>query len=329
MYKCMNHQLIVRITGLAAASLLLLSCGSGSDPQADVEPVDNSNEVVVSEPPLLDPAEQVALDPQQADLLDQLDTNTIGGDNTDTELAEDNGDLIPLIFPTETGLDLSYAQAGAALVEQLNETLILPRDIDVNFADCGTANAFYVPAAIGSEAEGGAGGSIFMCHELSQLFLDLYGDSERAFLSSAFVLMHELGHALIDQLEVPIIGLEEAAADSIGAVFVGEAGLAEGAVLAGWFFFSQPETPFFDTHRAGPQRLGDLACLGVGADPTLLDDPTIANIAAQLVQGGRNCPQDYAIQLDNVSLVFAPYIRGGLGDALGSVSTFIVGDSQP
>ena len=67
---------------------------------------------------------------------------------------------------------------------------------------------------------------------------------------------------------------------------MGEAGLAEGVVLAGWFFFSQPESPFFDTHRAGPQRLGDLACWGVGADPSLLDDPMINSIAQQLISSG-------------------------------------------
>ena len=287
----------------------LAACGGGSG-GSDVGSGDELAQVVAA--PELDPANQVTLD-ADTDLLDPEDIGSLGGD-TDTLLAEDNGDLLPMVFETETTLDLEYAQAGAALVESLNESLALPADISVSFADCGTANAFFIPGAINPDENGADGGAIIMCHELTELFFNLFGDIDQAFKTSAFVLMHELGHALVDQLNLPVLGIEEAAVDGIGSVFVTKLGLAEGAVLAGWFFFSQGDSPFFDTHRVGTQRLGDLACWGVGGDPSLLDDPTISGIKDQLVDVGRDCNFEYQQRLDAVDQLIGPNIRGGLAD---------------
>ena len=58
---------------------------------------------------------------------------------------EDTGDLLPVIFETETTLDLDYARASVEIIRRMNDAFILPADIDVVFADCGIANAFYVP----------------------------------------------------------------------------------------------------------------------------------------------------------------------------------------
>ena len=88
--------------------------------------------------------------------------------------------------------------------------------------------------------------------------------------------------------------------------------MSEASVFAGWFFGNQGPTPFFDSHRAGPQRLGDLACWGVGADPSLLEDPIIASITEQLVIGGRDCPAEYEQQRRALEFVLGPNIRGGL-----------------
>jgi len=302
---------------------LLAGCGSSSDSAVDVvtdnDPVADESagdlEQAMSAPEL-DPNDQVALDADQTDLLEDLGANTSIGGNADTIVAEDNGDLIPAVFPTTTTVDLAYAQAGAALIEELNDSLALPADISVSFADCGTANAFFVPAEINPDENGTPGGAIIMCHELTELFFNLFGDTESAFQTSVFVLMHELGHALVNQLQLPVLGIEEAAVDGIGAVFSTKLGLAEGVVLAGWFFFSQGDSPFFDTHRVGSQRLGDLACWGVGGDPSLLADPTIADIAQQLVDAGRNCPFEYGQQLNAVNTLIGGNIDGGLVDVV-------------
>jgi len=286
----------------------LAACGGGSGGSSSSD----SDLVQAVGAPDLDPANQVALDASESDLLSQAD-GSLGG-SADTFVAEDNGDLLPAVFPTATSLDLAYAQAGAAIVESLNDSLILPADISVSFADCGTANAFFVPPEFNPDPAGAAGGAIVMCHELTELFFNLFGNEEDTFQTSVFVLMHELGHALVDQLDVPVLGIEEAAVDGIGSVFSTKLGLAEGVVKAGWFFFSQGDSPFFDTHRVGTQRLGDLACWGVGGDPSLLDDPTISDIKDSLVDSGRDCNAEYQDRLDAVTALLGENIRGGLAD---------------
>ena len=311
----MNRTLIILFrTGIVVLlGATLAACGgSNSNSDADTTNSNADDLAQVMAAPELDPADQVVLDGGQPDLVGQAD-GRLGG-SVDTAVAEDNGDLIPAVFATETTLDLAYAQAGAALVESLNESLALPADISVSFADCGTANAFFVPAEFNPDENGAAGGAIVMCHELTELFFNLFGNVDDAFQTSVFVLMHELGHALVDQLNLPVLGIEEAAVDGIGAVFSTKIGLAEGVVKAGWFFFSQGDSPFFDTHRVGSQRLGDLACWGVGGDPSLLSDPTISNIKDMLVDSGRDCDFEYQQRLNAVNTLVGPNIKGGLVD---------------
>ena len=314
--------------GLCCSSLLVtlvVACGSGSD-SADLannlaeSTVGVSTEIPPDTLPTTDPttgSEQVAIDPEQADLFDNAQTELIGDETSTDEFVVGEGSLIPVIFASETGVDPSFAQSGAAMVLELDDSLILPADIDVNFVDCGTANAFFIPAGSFAESnEGGSNSAIIMCHELTQLFSTFFGDDDQAFAASVFVLMHELGHALVAELSLPVLGIEESYVDGVAAVLLGESGMAEGSALAGWFFGSQPNTPFSDSHRANPQRLGDLVCWGIGSDPELLEKPVIDSIFQQLVIGGRNCEAEYAQQVAGLTDVLGPAIQGGLEGAL-------------
>jgi len=320
----------VRFFGTCCSLLcvtLFVACGSSGDPDdftqstaaISTEPVAEFPSDILPANQSVNTSEQVAIDPEQADLFDDAQTTLVGDEtNTDEPFVVGAGSLIPIIFPSETGVDPRLAQSGAAMVLELDESLILPADIDVNFVDCGTANAFFLPG--GSFAPSGEAGpansSIFICHELTQLFSTFFGDDDQAFSASVFVLMHELGHALVQELSLPVLGIEESYVDGFAAVLLGESNMSEGSALAGWFFGSQPNTPFSDSHRANPQRLGDLVCWGIGADPTLLEKPVIDSIFQQLVIGGRNCEAEYAQQVAGLNDVLGPAIQGGLEGAL-------------
>lgn len=305
------------LSGVIAVAILVSSCGGSGDSDNNnvVETVETGD--TFTPPPEVNVSSEVAVDPQQADMLDAMAITPIGNldiaDSTDLV-----GQLIPAIFETSTEVSLRFAQSGAALVEQINDSLWLPEDIDVLFADCGTANAFFIPANITpvsadqSDLAPDNGGDIVMCHELTDLFMTFFGNEEQAFLASTFVLMHELGHALVSVLSLPVLGIEESYVDGIAAVLLGESGLSEGSLLAGWFFGSQGGTPFFDSHRAGPQRFGDLACWAVGADSSLLTDTFTNSLADMLGQGGRACGFEYQQQVSGFSAVLGPNIRGGL-----------------
>lgn len=302
----------VPVSILLALTLAACSSGSNSDDASGTE-----TSIIITEEsdaPLIVEA-GLEVDPGDANTMLAQSDFSAPGNALQTTDAEDRGDLLPAVFPTETGVDLAYAQAGAELIRSFNEALALPADIAVNFIDCGTANAFYAPpgfnVATGIVAEGGA---IILCHELTASFASVFDTADQSFAVSVFVLMHEIGHALVNQLNLPVLGIEESYVDGIAAVLVGESNMAESAALAGWFFSQQPFTPFFDTHRAGPQRLGDLVCWGIGADDLLREqDPLIAGIADQIIASGRDCVGEYSRQVEALQTVLGPYVRGGLG----------------
>jgi hypothetical protein len=296
----MNPGLILarKVLLCVTVAVLLNACGSSGD----------TITLLPQTMSMVEDADSVPLDAQQTEMFQQSTAQVIG--DADAPVPDNlTGVLVPAIFASDTGIDPAFAQSSAALVQQLNESLLLPTDINVVFADCGVANAFFIPT--GFSGDPNVAGDIVMCHELTAVFANFFGNNDQAFLASTFVLMHELGHALVQALSLPVLGIEESYVDGIAAVLLGESGLSQGSVLAGWFFGGQPNTPFFDTHRAGPQRLGDLACWGVGADMSLLSDPIIDSLAAQLIQGGRNCALEYQQQLDGFSDVLGPSIRGG------------------
>lgn len=88
---------------------------------------------------------------------------------------------------------------------------------------------------------------------------------------------HELGHALIDVLDLPVLGKEEDAADALSAVLTHYIWEEEAATqitydtaLAFSFFAEDPEgwdSAFADTHSLNQQRYYTLVCLFYGADP--------------------------------------------------------------
>ena len=341
-----KHPKLLGTFGSLMLVTLVAACGSGGDASNLTEGSLGATTEIATEsapesapdvsaefptiPPISAPSgipintdEPIDVDPEQTDLFDNAETTPIGDENAaDIEqILTGTGSLIANIFASETDVDPAFAQSGAALVRELDASLILPTDIEINFADCGTANAFFIPAGfIDPDGDGTANSAIFMCHELTLFFSAFFGDPDQTFAASAFVLMHEIGHAFVEDLSLPVLGIEESYVDGIAAVLLGESNMAEGSALAGWFFGSQPDTPFSDSHRANPQRLGDLVCWGVGSDPSLLEKPIINTIFEQLVVGGRNCVAEYQQQVDGLTNVLGPFIQGGLSGALVATS---------
>lgn len=88
---------------------------------------------------------------------------------------------------------------------------------------------------------------------------------------------HELGHALIDVLDLPVLGKEEDAADSLSAVLTHQIWNEEAATqitydtaFAYSLYAEDPEDwdgAFADTHSLNQQRYYTLVCLFYGADP--------------------------------------------------------------
>jgi Putative metallopeptidase/Helix-turn-helix len=92
-----------------------------------------------------------------------------------------------------------------------------------------------------------------------------------------FVGFHELGHGLVSQLRLPVLGREEDAVDSFATLAMLEAGtefslnvLVQAA--RGWFLSDRREQKlgnmltFYDEHGLDQQRAFNIVCLMVGSD---------------------------------------------------------------
>ncbi len=94
------------------------------------------------------------------------------------------------------------------------DSIRLPRPTRFVMKDCGVANTFY-----------DSSGSITLCSEfityVNQTFIKGGYSKRAAFIKTAdaiiFILFHEVGHLLIRELDLPITGKEEDAADQFAA----------------------------------------------------------------------------------------------------------------
>jgi hypothetical protein len=98
-----------------------------------------------------------------------------------------------------------------------------------------------------------------------------------------FVLLHEVGHVLISEMGLPVLGREEDAADTFATISMiwmknafSERVLAEAA--KGWFYSDRRDrlkkvpVVFYDEHSLDRQRAYQIVCYMVGSDPKKFAD---------------------------------------------------------
>jgi hypothetical protein len=163
-------------------------------------------------------------------------------------------------------------QAFEKSAESLSQLFILPRDITLSFQECGQADAYYLATA----------SQIVMCYELLEQFrkdfASLGEDAaekaiDRALYAAEFVFLHELGHALIYDWDLPVLGRSEDAADQFATVFLSLGG--KDSMVIAWagaiqLFIAQRRTGeavAWDEHSSPLQRFYNIACINYGSNP--------------------------------------------------------------
>ena len=95
------------------------------------------------------------------------------------------------------------------------------------------------------------------------------------------VFLHETGHAVFDQLKVPVLGREEDAADLFSAYIMLQLGKedARRLILGNAYQYKEdvvnpqvPLTKYADEHGIPAQRFFNVLCLAYGADQKLFAD---------------------------------------------------------
>ncbi|WGM37982.1 DUF4344 domain-containing metallopeptidase [Caulobacter sp. NIBR1757] len=93
-----------------------------------------------------------------------------------------------------------------------------------------------------------------------------------------FVILHELGHGLVDLYDLPVLGREEDAADRFATFWMspdsqGEDGTDAVAAMEWWLAsarqsdITRDQLPWWDEHGMDEQRAYQIACLLYGASP--------------------------------------------------------------
>lgn len=153
--------------------------------------------------------------------------------------------------------------------------LRLPRPLTLKFAGCdGESNAWYEASDT----------TVTFCYEFVADFEKTaagaakYGipEEDAVFGTSAYILLHECGHALFNLLDVPIFGREEDAADHVAAWILLRAGKSAARRALGgaaWMYKHDAsartldESDYSDVHGLDAQRLYNVLCMAYGSDP--------------------------------------------------------------
>jgi hypothetical protein len=225
-----------------------------------------------NQPPVVNQSET-----PQAPLKSNPKTNT----NETSSKKKDKGDFIVehLAVDNPRYLEIDRQVKAEKLLEKaavkLNQALILPTDLYLRTKDCGEVNALY-----NSNDQ-----SVTVCYELMEHFYKVFksaGASEekaydKMFAAVQFVFLHEIGHALIDQYNLPITANEEDAADRCSSYInieeLGDEGVRSVLAAADAFALeskdrSPDERNMADEHLLQEQRFYNSLCMIYGSNPT-------------------------------------------------------------
>lgn len=198
------------------------------------------------------------------------------------------------------------------IADALNGFIALPRNVYLNFDECGEANAFYSPGT----------SEITICYELIGQFESEFKKVSKdpaaveAMVDDTLVqtLFHELGHCLIDVWDLPATGREEDAVDQLATIIMLD-GTPEGqrsTINAALEFKiasaeqTKDDLLFWDEHSFSQTRFYDMLCLVYGSDPKKNAGLVGPDLLPQ--ERARRCPAEYQRANHAWERLLTPYI---------------------
>jgi hypothetical protein len=144
--------------------------------------------------------------------------------------------------------------------------------------------------------------------------------------NAVFILYHELGHALIDLLSLPVLGREEDAADNLASIMMipeqPDPMMDELVVAAadGWYLSNlwqqrngNAEIAWWGEHSLDMQRFYSVVCLMYGSDPEGFAD--LASSVSLPAERRTACPSEYAQARTSWGRLLAPHMTPALARA--------------
>lgn len=208
------------------------------------------------------------------------------------------------------------------VADELNASVAIPENVLITFKQCGQPNAFW----------DSKNREIVMCYELMDQMADEFrgvakSDQELSQMvngAMTFAFIHELGHCLIEILQLPSTGKEEDAVDGL-ATFVlvalngdeGEQMAISGALYWGILYdqiaksgktAKELDMVWADEHSMEAQRFYNILCWVFGHNPDkwqkLVDNPLPQQRAVR-------CPQEYTKLATAWLTLLKPYLKDG------------------
>lgn len=290
--------------------------GKSGDDLAQIDPWDKAPD---DKPPedLQEKVDVAKIEKPVEDKVDQIDIPTIDSKETGgfkviyNDGKKDSHNKFKALFEK----DRIFEQVA----EGLNKTIRLPIAVPINTVSCNTINAFYDPR----------GKRIIVCYELFEYFLGLFkgtakSDAElgNAVLGATmFGFFHEVGHGLIDVLDLASTGPEEDAADELATLTLigaGDEGVQMAVSGAYWFKLqakSGHTTPFWDEHSFDEKRFYNIICLIYGSDPRKYGGfITSGNLPVQRAQ---RCPDEFVKKKKAWEKLLGPHFTNGASINVG------------
>jgi hypothetical protein len=133
-----------------------------------------------------------------------------------------------------------------------------------------------------------------------------------------FVLLHELSHGAVNEMNIPVLGKEEDAADSFAATRLINMGSAFSdrvvtEAAKGWFLSDRrgkkegDDVPYYDAHGMDQQRAYQIVCYMVGFDKNKFMD--LANETKLPKERQDSCARDYSKASSSWNMVLKPHRR--------------------
>lgn len=208
------------------------------------------------------------------------------------------------------------------IADDLNASIAIPENVVITFKECGQPNAYWDPK----------GRQIVMCYELmEQMTADFKevakSDEELGNMvggALTFAFIHELGHCLIDVLNLPSTGREEDAVDQLSTFVLvalkgdeGEKMAISGAISWGIQYDRLAKSGktagelnmlWADEHSMDGQRFYNILCWVFGHNPekyqTMVNNPLPEQRAVR-------CPMEYTRLATAWLTLLKPYLKDG------------------
>lgn len=147
--------------------------------------------------------------------------------------------------------------------------------------------------------------------------------------NAVFTVFHEIGHALIDQLQLPLLGKEEDAVDGLATLLMlGDRDDPKSdelifAAADGWALMhaqtrkSGEKLPFWDTHSLDMQRFHNIVCMIYGSDPDGFGD--VVSLTELPDERRELCSEEYEKAAASWAEVLAPHKKKFGGGITGKI----------